>query len=76
MVPNRLKAVNTKQHHTPVTLGVLPWKSSGFYFNENVELRGYRGGIVGSIQHVESRLPIEGQQIVCLNGMFLRETSG
>ena len=75
MVTNRLEALSTKRHHIPVTLGVLPWKLASFYFNEDVELRGYTGGIGGSIQLVESRLPIEGE-IVCLNGMFLRETLG
>ena len=57
MVTNLLKVLNRKkQHHTPVTLGVLPWKLSGFYFNEGVEVSGYTC-IVGSIQLAESRLP-------------------
>ena len=67
------QSTESVKHETtyPVT---LPWKLSSFYFNEDVEDRGYTG-IVGSIQLIESRLPIEGQ-IVRLNGMFLWETLG
>ena len=55
MVTKLLKAISTKQHHTPLTSSYFAVEVERLYVNKEVDLiRGYTG-IVGSIQLVEYR---------------------